>query len=129
MLALPIGWQREKAERSLGLRTFPLVAMASATYLILANLLFSPNSDAQPRVLQGLITGIGFIGAGAILKVKGEEAVYGTATAASVWAAGALGAAMAYGKLHIAILLSLTIFATLRWMTRLKEKVEDESRT
>lgn len=127
LLALPIGWQRERVERSLGLRTFPLVAMASAAYLVLAGKLFSPDLDAQARVLQGLITGIGFIGAGAILKVKGEEAVHGTATAASVWATGAIGAAMAYGQLHIAILLAGIVFTTLRWMTPVKEKVEEEA--
>lgn len=127
LLALPIGWQRERAERSLGLRTFPLVAMASAAYLVLAGTLFSPDLDAQARVLQGLVTGIGFIGAGAILKVKGEEAVHGTATAASVWATGAIGAAMAYGQIHIALLLAGIVFATLRWMTPVKEKVEEEA--
>ncbi|MEX2583575.1 MAG: MgtC/SapB family protein [Gemmatimonadota bacterium] len=127
LLALPIGWQRERTERSLGLRTFPLVAVASATYLILADLLFSPDANAQARVLQGLITGIGFIGAGAILKVRDEEVVHGTATAASVWATGALGASMAYGQVHIAVLLSAIVFVTLRWMTPLKEKVEKKA--
>lgn len=127
LLALPIGWQRERVERSLGLRTFPLVAMASSAYLVIAGTLFSPDPNAQARVLQGLITGIGFIGAGAILKVRREEAVHGTATAASVWATGAIGAAMAYGQLHIALLLAGIVFATLRWMTPIKEKVEEQA--
>ncbi|MFW6201390.1 MAG: MgtC/SapB family protein [Gemmatimonadota bacterium] len=124
VLAIPIGWQRERTERTLGLRTFPLVAMASAAYIILADLLFSPDPNAQARVLQGLLTGIGFIGAGAILKVTGQQAVHGTATAASLWATGALGAAMAYGQLHVALLLALFVFATLRWMTPVKERIE-----
>lgn len=127
LLALPIGWQRERSVRSLGLRTFPLVAMASAAYLVIADKLFSPDPDAQARVLQGLITGIGFLGAGAILKIKGEEVVHGTATAASVWTTGAIGAAMAYGQLHIALLLTGVVFATLRWMTPLKEGMEQKT--
>ena len=126
-LALPIGWERERKERSMGLRTFPLVAMASTAYLLIAEELFSPDLDAQARVLQGLITGIGFIGAGAILKLKEEETVYGTATAASVWATGALGAAMAYGRLEIALVITAITFGTLRWVTPLKEVVEDRT--
>jgi putative Mg2+ transporter-C (MgtC) family protein len=124
VLALPIGWERERRERSMGLRTFPLVAMASAAYPLIARELFSPDPNAQARVLQGLITGIGFIGAGAILKLREEEVIYGTATAASVWATGALGAAMAYGRLDIALVISGITFATLRWMTPLKKEVE-----
>lgn len=126
-LALPIGWERERRERSMGLRTFPLVAMASAAYLLIGEELFSPSLDAQARILAGLITGIGFIGAGAILKVKDEETVYGTATAASVWATGALGAAMAYGRLEIAVLITAITFTTLRWMTPIKAAVEEQS--
>lgn len=88
LLAMPIGYEREASERTMGLRTFPLVALASAGYLMLGNRLFGPDANAQARVLEGLVTGIGFIGAGAILKLRGEEAVHGTATAASVWATG-----------------------------------------
>ena len=127
VLALPIGWERERRERSMGLRTFPLVAMASAAYLLIGGELFTPDADAQARVLQGVITGIGFIGAGAILKLKEEETVYGTATAASVWATGALGAAMAYGRLDIALVISVITFATLRWITAFEKKMEGKA--
>jgi putative Mg2+ transporter-C (MgtC) family protein len=124
LLALPIGFEREASERTMGLRTFPLVAFSSAAYLTLAHRLFGPDPNAQARVLAGLVTGIGFIGAGAILKLRGEDSVHGTATAASVWTTGAIGAAMAYGEYVIAILLSAVTYATLRWMTPLKEAVE-----
>jgi putative Mg2+ transporter-C (MgtC) family protein len=127
LLALPIGWEREREERSMGLRTFPLVATASTAYLLIAEELFTPDLNAQARVLQGLVTGIGFIGAGAILKLKEEETIYGTATAASVWATGALGAAMAYGRLEIALVITILTFGTLRWMTPVKEIVEDHA--
>lgn len=127
LLALPIGFEREASERTMGLRTFPLVAFSSAAYLLLAQRLFGPDPNAQARVLAGLVTGIGFIGAGAILKLRGEESVHGTATAASVWTTGAIGAAMAYGEYLIAILLSAVTFATFRWMTPLKEAVEQRA--
>ena len=67
-LALPIGWDREKEARSAGLRTFPLVALASCGFVQAteAHLLNSPEATA--RIVEGLITGIGFIGGGAILK-------------------------------------------------------------
>jgi putative Mg2+ transporter-C (MgtC) family protein len=65
-----------------------------------------------------LITGVGFIGGGAILKHRGIAS--GTATAASLWATGALGAAVGYGLYDIAVVLSLTTFLTLRGSRPLK---------
>jgi putative Mg2+ transporter-C (MgtC) family protein len=124
LLALPIGWEREASERTMGLRTFPLVALASAAFLVLAHRLFGPDLNAQARVLAGLITGIGFIGAGAILKLRDSDTVHGTATAASVWSTGAIGAAMAYGEYTVALLLSGVTFATLRFLTPLKDRLE-----
>lgn len=124
LLALPIGFEREASERTMGLRTFPLVGFSSAAYLVLAHRLFDPDPNAQARVLAGLVTGIGFIGAGAILKLRGGDSVHGTATAASVWTTGAIGAAMAYGEYLIAILLSGVTYATFRWMTPVKKDVE-----
>jgi putative Mg2+ transporter-C (MgtC) family protein len=89
-LALPIGWEQERHERSAGLRTFPRVAVASCGYVLVAESLFAGGGgEAHSRVLQGLITGIGFIGGGAILKDGGT--VRGTATAASIWNTGAVG--------------------------------------
>ncbi len=93
LLTLPIAWNRERADRVMGLRTFPLVAMASCGFMLLAQSGFAGNVEAQARVLQGIITGIGFIGAGAILKQDGS--VKGSATAARIWKVGAMGAAVA----------------------------------
>src|SRR5262245_46763103 len=103
-LALPIGWERERDDRSAGLRTFPLVAVASCGYVLVAESVFGAAGPDHSRLLQGLITGIGFIGGGAILKSAGT--VRGTATAASVWNTGAVGAAVAYGAYEIAVILS-----------------------
>jgi putative Mg2+ transporter-C (MgtC) family protein len=118
VLALPIAWERERHDQSAGLRTFPLVAMASCGYVLLTSRMFAGSPEAQARIVEGLITGIGFIGGGAIL--KGDEAVRGTATAASIWNTGAIGAAVAYGRYEIALLLAVINFVTLRWLARLK---------
>jgi len=86
--------------------------------------LFADSPDAQARVLQGLMTGIGFVGGGAILK-KGAD-VRGLATAASIWNTGAVGAAVAFARYEIALVLSLLNFLTLRFLTPLKENLKDD---
>jgi putative Mg2+ transporter-C (MgtC) family protein len=118
LLTLPIAWEREKHARSAGLRTFPLVAVASCGYMIFSVDLFAGSVEAQARLVQGLMTGIGFIGGGAILKERGS--VHGTATAASIWNTGAIGTAVAYGRYEIAVILSAVNFFTLQWLTPLK---------
>jgi putative Mg2+ transporter-C (MgtC) family protein len=125
LLALPIGWNREREERSAGLRTFPLVAIASCGFVMIALEVLGPGSEQHSRILEGLMTGIGFIGGGAILK-QGDHAK-GTATAASLWATGAVGAAVGYGQLDIAVILSLVTVLTLILMTPLRKVVQDRS--
>lgn len=121
LLALPIGWIQERDERSAGVRTFPLVALASCG-LVVVGIKMMGSADAQSRVLQGLITGIGFIGAGAIL--KGERSVQGTATAASIWNVGVIGAAAGQGLIDIAVILSIVNFVTLRVLLPLKRAAQ-----
>lgn len=125
VLALPIGWNREREERSAGLRTFPLVAMAACGFVMMAIEVIGADSEQQSRIMEGLMTGIGFIGGGAILK-QGDRAT-GTATAASLWATGAIGAAVGYGQLDIAVILSLVTVLTLVVMTPLRKVVQDGS--
>lgn len=124
VLALPVGWDREKETRSAGLRTFPLVATASCGFVLIGASMFGNSAESQSRIIEGLMTGIGFIGGGAILKGKGS--VRGTATAASIWNTGAIGAAVATGRYEIAIVLSLINFLTLRWLTPLKRELRSE---
>src|SRR5215218_5232517 len=83
LLALPIGWNRERAERSAGLRTFPLVAVATCGIVQATEGLLNGHPEGTARIIEGLMTGMGFIGGGAILKDNGS--VRGTATAASLW--------------------------------------------
>lgn len=118
-LAVPIGWDREQEERSAGIRTFPLVAVAACGFVLVAIRVLGAESTGQARILEGLITGVGFIGGGAILKHAGRAS--GTATAASLWATGALGAAVGYGLYDIAAILSLVTYLTLRYLVPLKQ--------
>ena len=121
-LALPVAWERERDARSLGLRTFPLVAVTSCAFLMFGGTVLEGNKEAQARVMQGLMTGIGFIGGGAILKVG--EHVHGLATAASIWSTGAIGASVAYERYEIAVTLSIVNFVVLRVLTPLKASVD-----
>lgn len=121
LLTLPLGWLREKEAHSVGLRTFPIVAMASCGYLLITK--SGPSSDAFTRVLQGLIAGIGFIGGGAIL--KDGSTIHGAATAASIWNTGVIGAAVALGKYDIAIILAIINGLTLKCLVPLKRKLAE----
>jgi putative Mg2+ transporter-C (MgtC) family protein len=111
-----IGGEREREERSAGLRTFPLVAIASCGCLLIFG---SPASSAdQSRVLQGLVTGIGFVGGGAILR-EGAT-VKGTATAASIWNAGVIGASVAMAHYEVAVILTFLNLLTLHALLPIK---------
>jgi putative Mg2+ transporter-C (MgtC) family protein len=121
LLTLPLGWLREKEAHSVGVRTFPIVAMASCGYLLVTK--SGTSSDAFTRVLQGLIAGIGFIGGGAILK-EGNT-IHGASTAASIWNTGVIGAAVALGKYDIAIILAVLNLLTLRFMKPWKERLNE----
>ena len=123
VLALPIGWNREKAERSAGVRTFPLVAVASCGIVQASEALTTGSPEAMARIIEGVITGMGFIGGGAIL--RHHESVKGTATAASLWVTGAIGIAVGIGNLDVAIILAVITFATLRLLAPLKAVARD----
>ena len=117
-----LGFDRERMDKPAGLRTHMLVALGSATFVVLG---FEVGTTISPeyfeerldptRVLQGVVGGIGFLGAGSIIQARGK--VSGVTTAASVWMAGALGAAAGMGAYLLAIsatVLSMLILITLR---------------
>ncbi len=120
VLALPIGWDRERNERSAGLRTFPLVAVASCGFIQATESLMTNSPEAQARIIEGLITGIGFIGGGAIIKQAGT--VQGTATAAGLWATGAVGAGVGLGSYDVAIVITLFTIFTFRVLSPIKQQ-------
>ena len=122
-LAFPIGWDREKAARSAGLRTFPLVALASCGFVQATESMLAGSPEAIARIIEGLIVGIGFVGGGAIL--KDNTSVHGTATAASIWATGAIGTAVGVGTLDVAIAIAVMTFLTLKLLPILKDRKDD----
>ena len=119
-LAFLIGWNREREDRSAGLRTFPLVAVAACGFVQATEKLAAAEPEAMARIVEGVITGIGFIGGGAILKGGGE--VHGTATAASLWATGAIGVAVGLANYDVAVTVCLFTVLTLYVLGRLKPK-------
>lgn len=121
ILPMFTAWEREAESRSAGLRTFPLVSMAACSFTLLAMTMFD-DPNAQARIIGGIVTGIGFIGGGAILKDKSN--VTGTSTAAAIWATGAVGIAVGLGRLEIAVALSAMTFTTFKLIGRVKEEVE-----
>ena len=108
-LAVPIGWDREREERTAGLRTFPLVALASCAFIQASE---QAGNDVVSGAVEGLIAGMGFIGGGTILK-EGLS-VRGTATAASLWATAAIGLAVGFGIYNVAVVIAVATFLTLR---------------
>lgn len=85
LLVFPIEFNRESSKHSMGLRTFPLVSLASCCFTLLGFEIGDDDDSAMGEVLGGIITGIGFVGGGAILQKNGI--VEGTSTAAAIWAA------------------------------------------
>ena len=122
VLALPVGWYREKEAHSVGVRTFPVVAMASCGWVLLGSSWGHVTPDAQSRVIQGVAAGIGFVGAGAIL--KSESHVRGTATAASIWNIAAMGGAVALDHYLLAVMLAIMNLVTLRLLLPVKQIID-----
>jgi putative Mg2+ transporter-C (MgtC) family protein len=107
-----LGWERESVGASAGLRTHMLVSLGSALFVLLPLQAGMQITDLS-RVLQGVTAGIGFLGAGAILKLKDEKQIEGLTTAASVWLTAAVGIAAGMGREATAVLSALFAFAIL----------------
>jgi putative Mg2+ transporter-C (MgtC) family protein len=122
LLALPIGLDRQTSSRHFGLRTYPLVSVAACGFM-LVGIAVIDTTDGEARIFQGIITGIGFIGGGAIF--KGENSVAGMASAASLWSTAGIGLATAYNRFEIAIVLCLLNVMTLHLVGRLETKVKE----
>ncbi len=121
VLGLPTGWERFKHDRSAGLRTFPLVSLASCAYMLAASR-SGLDVGSQSRILVGVMTGIGFIGGGSIL--KDGSSVHGTATAASLWNMGAIGVCVSYGNLDVALILCAVNYLSLLLLTPVEERIK-----
>lgn len=113
-----LGVNRERYGKAAGLRTHMLVAMGSAAFVI-APLLAGMEIADQSRVIQGVIAGIGFLGAGTIIKHRNDEEVVGLTTAASVWMTSAIGVACGLGRDSTAIILAVLAWIVLSMVDRL----------
>jgi putative Mg2+ transporter-C (MgtC) family protein len=123
LLALPIALNREYLTRGAGVRTYPLVSIACCAFMLVAMDVYE-GSDAEARVMYGVITGMGFIGGGAIVKDSGRA--MGTANAAGIWLTGAIGISVAYSRYEIALVLSIIGFVIFQFGNFLK-KQEDQA--
>lgn len=123
VLALPIAINREYVDSGgAGMRTYPLVSIACCAFMLVAMDVYQ-GSDAEARVMYGVITGMGFIGGGAIVKQSGKA--LGTANAAGIWLTGAIGLSVAYQRYEVAIVLSLIGFLIFQFGSYLKKSDEE----
>lgn len=114
------GWQREAVGKPAGLRTHMLVSLGCALFVVVPVEL----QLAEPsRVLQGVAAGIGFIGAGAILKLQDAREIQGLTTAAGIWMTAALGVAVGLGGLGIAIVASILMWIILSVLFRIEQRI------
>jgi putative Mg2+ transporter-C (MgtC) family protein len=100
-LGAAIGYERERAKKPAGLRTHTLIAVGSALFTIASIYGFGPVTDVA-RVAAGVVAGIGFIGAGAIIHRGGGDIVAGLTTAATIWVVAAIGLAAGAGLFLVA---------------------------
>jgi putative Mg2+ transporter-C (MgtC) family protein len=92
-----VGLNREREGKPAGLRTHSLVALGAATFTVVGLLLQGGDAAAPGRVLQGIVAGVGFIGAGVILHRQDTRGVEGLTTAAAIWIVAAIGVATGAG--------------------------------
>lgn len=117
-----IGFQREKAERPAGLRTHTLVCLGSTVFTLISYLGFSSLYDVDPsRIAAGIVTGIGFIGAGVIFRQG--PLVKGVTTAASIWVVASIGMALGTKLYYLAALSTIIGFLTLSILKYIEDKV------
>jgi putative Mg2+ transporter-C (MgtC) family protein len=126
LLGAILGFEREQKGKAAGVRTHMLVAMGAALFVLVPQM-SGAQADAMSRVVQGVIAGIGFLGAGTILKGKdGDEShVKGLTTAAGLWMTAAIGVAAGMGRESTAVLstlLALAVFSVMPWIVNLFEK-------
>ena len=112
-----LGWQRSHAGKAAGMRTHILVAVGSAAFVAVP-VQAGMHHEGVSRILQGLVTGIGFLGAGCIIKREGEDQILGLTTAAGLWFTGGVGVAAGMGRELSALLLGAVGYFTLSTLTR-----------
>lgn len=130
-----IGWNRQVTGKAAGLRTHILVSLGAALFIIIPMELGASATDAVSRAIQGVATGIGFLGAGEIVHfsrtdASGKPKVKGLTSAAAIWVTAALGMVTAAGLWHVSLIATVITLATLsggKWLERfIPVRPEDE---
>jgi putative Mg2+ transporter-C (MgtC) family protein len=116
-----LGYERESVGASAGLRTHMLVSLGSALFVLIPLQAGMPIEDVS-RILQGVTAGIGFLGAGAILKQNDRNDIRGLTTAASVWLTAAIGIAAGMGREATAVVSALFALIILSILRRAKKE-------
>jgi putative Mg2+ transporter-C (MgtC) family protein len=130
VLGAIVGFERERAGKPAGLRTHTLVCLGTAVFVLACGSV-GMSSDGLSRVIQGIVTGIGFIGAGSILKLSEERDIRGLTTAAGIWMTAAIGVSVGLGSLGVAglsTLLAVIILAVVGAVEARAEKTKSERR-
>src|SRR6266513_2051762 len=127
LLGAVIGFERERHRRAAGLRTHMLIALGVALVVVAAEQSAMAIADTS-RVLQGILAGIGFLGAGAILKQGEPEHVRGLTTAASVWATAAIAIAAGLGRATTAIFATIIALIILTLLVRFEQRMRSKPR-
>jgi putative Mg2+ transporter-C (MgtC) family protein len=123
LIGAAIGFQRELTGKSAGLRTHMLLALGTAL-VVAAGVESGMGEDARSRVIQGVLTGIGFLGAGAILKRADRQKIQGLTTAAGIWITAALGVAVGLGEFVTALIGLVFAMVVLTALHRLERRIE-----
>jgi len=121
VLGAILGFDRERVHSAAGLRTHMLVCLGAAV-MVLGGSVAGFSHDAESRVIQGIVAGIGFLGAGTILKVSEKVEVHGLTTAASIWVTASVGIAAGLGHLWLSIVATLAGWLVLGPLKRLEKR-------
>jgi len=119
LLGAVVGYERERTGKSAGLRTHMLVSLGSCIFVLGSLEAGMPIEDLS-RVIQGVAAGIGFIGAGAILKLADARVIEGLTTAAGIWLTAALGVAAGLGRVGLAAISAVMAWLILAVVARLE---------
>lgn len=116
ILGAVVGLERQLTRKPVGLRTYMLVSLGAALFTVISTLEFQGDSA---RIAGGIVTGIGFLGAGSIIATRGQ--VHGVTTAASLWAVAGIGLAAGSGNHLLAIVAAILVFLILRLKSVIKK--------
>jgi putative Mg2+ transporter-C (MgtC) family protein len=122
-----LGYEREQKGKSAGLRTHMLVALGAALFVMIPQQAGVSDADMS-RVIQGLVAGVGFLGAGSIVKGDGESNVKGLTTAAGIWLTAAIGVATGMGREASAVLSTVLALLILTVVPKLTGMIENRHR-